>query len=30
MNEVERHRGSALQIDVSRDGVVATVTATGE
>ena len=30
MNEVERHLGSALQIDVSRDGVVATVTATGE
>jgi anti-anti-sigma factor len=30
MNEVERNPASALQVDVSRDGVVATVTVTGE
>ena len=30
MNEVERNPLSALQVDVSRDGVVATVTVTGE
>jgi anti-anti-sigma factor len=30
MNEVDRDPASALQVDVSRDGVVATVTVTGE
>ncbi len=30
MNEVERHPASALQVDVSREGVVATITVTGE
>ena len=30
MNEVERDPASALQVAVSRDGVVATVTVTGE
>ena len=30
MNEVDRNPASALQVDVSRDGAVATVTVTGE
>ena len=30
MSEVERNSAAALQVDVSRDGVVATVTVTGE